>query len=142
MNKLARHLSFDPPQRRIITILLGLLIAYGVTGLILNPVYIADPQPPTGDRSSELADRLDPNTASAADFAAIPGLGDARAKAIVTRRDTVLARDPTTVPFRSPDDLFYVPRFGRSMVEQAKPFLVFPATQAMQIAGDKNRTTP
>ena len=123
------HLSFAPSQRRILTPLLALLIAYAVVRYARNPVYIADPQPAAGDRAADLADRLDPNTATPAELTAIPGMGAARAAKIVERRETVLKRDPTTVPFRSPDDLFYVERFGRSMVEQAKPYLVFPTTR-------------
>ena len=136
---MAAHFSFAPGQRRILTLLLAALIAYGVVRYARNPVYIADPQPPTGDRAAELADRLDPNTATLAELTAVPGMGAARAAKIIERRETVLKRDPTAVPFRSPDDLFYVERFGRSFVEQAKPYLAFPTTQN---AHDKVRTRP
>lgn len=139
MSGASDHWSFDPPQRRILTLLLSILVVYGFVRWIRNPVYVADPQPPAGDRSTELADRLDPNTATAAELTAIPGLGAARAANIVRRRETVLKRDPATTPFRSADDLYYVDRFGRSMVEQTMPYLVFPTTQNSH---DKIRTVP
>lgn len=138
-DRIARNLSLDAPQRRVITVFLTLLITYGVVRLILNPIYINDPQPPAGDMSAKLADRLDPNTATATELAALPGLGDKRAAAIVNRRGTVLKRDPTTVPFRSADDLFVISGFGPSMIDSLRPYLTFPADNS---ARDKDRTGP
>ena len=138
-DRVARNLSLDAPQRRVIAVFLTLLISYGVVRLILNPIYINDPQPPAGDLAAKLADRLDPNTATAAELAALPGLGDKRAAAIVNRRETVLKRDPTTVPFRSADDLFVISGFGQSMVDSLRPYLTFPGDNS---ARDKDRTGP
>ncbi|MDB5328470.1 MAG: Helix-hairpin-helix motif [Phycisphaerales bacterium] len=137
--RLSHHLSLDAPQRRVITVLLTLLISYGVVRLILNPIYINDPQPPAGDLSAKLADRLDPNLATAAELAALPGLGDKRAAAIVNRRETVLKRDPTTVPFHSSDDLYVIPGFARSTIDSLQPYLTFPGDNS---ARDKDRTAP
>ena len=137
--RLGHHLSFDAPQRRVLAVLLAALVAYGVVRRISHPAYIDAPQPPAGDRSEELADKLDPNTADAADLAALPGLGDKRAKAIVARRDKIHARDPSAVVFTGPDDLYPISGFGRSTVEQLRPFLTFPATRP---SGDSGRTPP
>lgn len=135
----AAHLSLDPSQRRVLAILLGLLILYGGVRFALQPVYIDDPQPPAGDRSAELADRLDPNTADAAELSALPGIGDKRAKAIVAWREKVRLRDGKANPYESADDLYKVAGFARATVEQLTPYLVFPTTQKL---ADEIRTLP
>ena len=75
-----------PSQRRGLSLLLGILILILAIRLILNPTTVPDPQPAEGPRASELADRVDPNVASEAELAAIPGLGEKRAEAIVEFR--------------------------------------------------------
>ena len=132
-----RHLSFDVPQRRALVFLLTLLIGYGVYRRWTNPAYIDAPQPVVGDRANELADKLDPNTATAADLSALPGVGDKMAAAIVVRRERVRDRDGDPVAFKSIDDLLYVPRIGTAMVEQLRPFLTFPTGRPTT---DKSRT--
>jgi competence protein ComEA len=135
---LKRHLTFDPHQKRVLTVLLFLLIAAGFIRLAYNPIYIADPQPAQGDLASQLATRLDPNTATAAELSALPGLGEKRAIAIVAQREKVLRREPTTVPFKSLNDLLPVNGIGAAMIENLRPFLAFPT----DLERDKIRTTP
>ncbi|MGC4032566.1 MAG: helix-hairpin-helix domain-containing protein [Tepidisphaeraceae bacterium] len=140
---LAEQLSFTAPQRRALVLILGCLLVYAGYRYWTNPVYIADPQPAEGDLAATLADKLDPNTASAADLAALPGLGAKRAAAIVARRDRVRQRDPHEIPYRNPDDLLKVSGFGVSTVAQLRPFLIFPTTApTSQIMADKSRTAP
>jgi hypothetical protein len=62
-------------QRRVVLGIVVVLLAYLAVEYRLNPTQVSDPQPPQGSRYGELADRLDPNTANAAAFAAIPTLG-------------------------------------------------------------------
>ena len=107
--------------------------------MIREPATIDDPQPVVGDRAAELADRLDPNTADWTELAALPGLGEKRARAIVARRDLVHGRHADAVAFSTPADLHYVPGFGPATVEAVKPYLVFPTTR---ISGDTVRTNP
>ncbi|HEX8322798.1 MAG TPA: helix-hairpin-helix domain-containing protein [Tepidisphaeraceae bacterium] len=137
--RLSHALSLDASQRRVLAVLLGVLIVYAGVRLTLNPVYIADPQPVAGDRASELADKLDPNTATVGDLSVLPGIGEKRAQAIVTWRERVQTRDGTAAPFQTPDDLLKVAGFGQSTVAQLTPYLVFPVTQNM---ADINQTTP
>ena len=96
----------------------------------LNSRFISDPQPDVPDRAAEPADRIDPNTAEWQDLAAIPDLGEKRAKAIVEFRD---ARRATRNPvFTSADDLLAIRGIGVATVTKLKPYLVFqpaPATK-------------
>ena len=131
--------GLDRTQRRTLVVLVGLLLAYVAVRLVLNPATIDNPQPAQGERAAELADRLDPNNAEVAELAALPGIGQKRAEAIVTRRELVHKRHADAVAFSSPDDLYVVPGFGRAMVEQIKPYLVFPTTQK---TADTGRTSP
>lgn len=135
---LKRHLTFDPSQKRVITVLLATLILAGFAKLAFNRIYIADPQPPEGDLAGQLATKLDPNTATAAELSALPGLGEKRAAAIIAQREKVLKREPTTVPFKSLDDLLPVNGIGAAMIENLRPYLAFPA----DFEQDKIRTTP
>ena len=47
---------------------------------VRNPAFVSDPQPERPARFDELADRLDPNTATWQELVAIPTLGEKRAK--------------------------------------------------------------
>ena len=54
---------------------------------------ISDPQPSEGPRAAELQSRIDPNAADWKTLAAIPNLGEKRAKAIVAYRDGIRSRN-------------------------------------------------
>lgn len=64
----------------------------------------------------EVAGAIDLNTASIADLAALPGLGESKARAIVAWRDAT--------PFRSVDELRDVKGIGDKMLEKLRPHLV------------------
>jgi len=49
--------------------------------------YVSDPQPHVPARFGELADKLDPNTATWEELVALPQLGEKRAKGIVEHRE-------------------------------------------------------
>ena len=65
---------------------------------------------------------LDPNRADAETLAALPGIGPARAAAIVAGR--------ASGPYRAPRDLLRVHGIGPKTVERLRPFLRFPARRA------------
>jgi competence protein ComEA len=68
--------------------------------------------------------RVDINTASAAELATLPGIGDSKAKAIVEHR--------AVDPFRSIEDLKKVKGIGDKTFESLKPNLMVseaPATE-------------
>ena len=125
-----RHLVYTPAQRSVLIGLLTLLIGYLTVRTAMHRTFVSDPPAVEGDRAASLADKLDPNTADWTELAALPGMGEKRARALVARRELVRSRDPKAVAFRTPRDLFYVEGFGPAMVEQLKPYLLFPATTA------------
>ena len=72
-------------------------------------------------------ERIDPNTASWASLARLPGIGQSRAKAIIRHRE---AHGGDGLVFRRPEDLEAVDDIGPVTVERIRPYLVFPETQS------------
>ena len=93
-------------------------------------MYVSDPQPERSPRYGDLADRIDPNTADWQTLAALPGIGERRARDIVEYRERkrAQARDPGLVVFDAPGDLLYVRGIGAATVAGMKPYLLFPTT--------------
>jgi len=119
-------LTLTVQQRRLLIGLFGIVAIYMGVRLFIDRQTIADPQPPRGDHWNDLADRLDPNAADWTELAALPGLGEKRAKAIVAKREALRAIDPKSPPFRKPEDLYKVNGIGWAMTEQLKRYLRFP----------------
>ena len=94
-------------------------------------MYVSDPQPDVPPRFDELADKVDPNTADWQTLAALPGIGEARARDIVAYRERkrVEARNPELVVFDAPGDLLYVRGVGPALLESMRPYLVFPPSR-------------
>ena len=118
------------PQRRALILLLAVLLVGLCVRYAFNRSYVSDPQPVQGSRAGELASRIDPNSASWEELAAIPSLGEKRSRAITDYRDGVRARDPAAVVFRSANDLMRVKGIGRATADNLKPYLIFPADRA------------
>ena len=112
----------------MLLVLLTLLLASLATRYACNTMYVSDPQPETPPRFDELADRIDPNTADWQTLAALPGIGERRARDIVEyrQRKQTQANDPTLVVFDAPGDLLYVRGVGVAVVAGLKPYLSFP----------------
>jgi DNA uptake protein ComE-like DNA-binding protein len=119
-----------PSQRRGLCLLLGILILILAIRLMLNRTTVPDPQPSQGPNSRELADRIDPNTASEAELAAIPMLGEKRAEAIVEYRRQFNSRHPERRAFTVLSDLEQIPGIGPATAETMEPYLVFQAAPA------------
>jgi Helix-hairpin-helix motif len=114
-------------QRGVLIALLACLLIYLIVRLILNPLYVSDPQPPRPPRHDELADRIDPNTADWQTLAALPGLGEKRAKTIVEYREAFTTKNPEHLAFSEPEDLLLVRGIGPSMLATMRPYLLFPS---------------
>ena len=123
---LSERLSWTPRQRRGMAVLLTLVLGILAWRAFRDPSHISDPQPVKPARFAELADRLDPNTATWAELAAIPALGEKRAKAIIDHRDDWKKRHPGELPYQQAVDLAAVSGIGATMIEQMKPHLTFP----------------
>ena len=116
-------------QRGVLIGFVLLLAAYVAVRYWLNPMYVSDPQPITPAKAGELADRIDPNLASADELAALPLIGERRARDIVTYRERYVAEHPGKVAFEEPNDLLAIRGIGASILAQIRPFLIFPKDQ-------------
>jgi competence ComEA-like helix-hairpin-helix protein len=113
-------------QRSVLIGLLLILATYISIRWFFNRQYVSDPQPAVPSRYDELADRIDPNTADVATLAALPTIGEKRAKDIVAYRDKWHHDGRKGQPFERLDDLLKVQGIGAATVAQLKPYLLFP----------------
>jgi len=74
------------------------------------------------DARADEAARIDLNTASVAQLTELPGIGPAKAEAIVEYRETA--------PFKSPDELVQVKGIGAKLFEQLKDKVTVGAAPA------------
>lgn len=118
--------GWTAPQRRVLLVLLMALLAYLTFRYILNPMYVSRPPPRLPARFFDLADRIDPNEADWQTLAALPNIGERRAKDIVAHREKVTAADPTRRAFTRAEDLFNIKGLGPAIVLQLRPYLIFP----------------
>src|SRR6476646_6168228 len=118
------------PQRRALLLLLALLAAFLAVRYALNPVYVSDPQPARPAHFDDLADRIDPNTADWSALAALPGVGESRARDIVAYREEAKRSRPDADAFAKPEDLLRIKGIGAAMLEGMAPHLTFPPTAA------------
>jgi competence protein ComEA len=84
---------------------------FGGAWLLLLAVVVAAAIGVTS-RSARADERVDLNHATAAELAGLPGIGEAKARAIVSHRETT--------PFKSVDDLVQVKGIGERMLEQLR----------------------
>lgn len=122
------RLTWSEPQRRVLLVLLTIFLAVLAGKYACNRRYVSNPQPETPPRYNELADKVDPNTADWQTLAALPGIGERRARDIVEFRERkrAQANDPALVVFDAPGDLLYIRGVGVAIVEGLKPYLLFP----------------
>ncbi len=123
-------------QRQVLAV--GMIVLCGALGWQYwrHREYVPDPRQGDGRRAGELQNRLDPNTATWAALAIIPGVGEKRAKAIVAYREEAVQATPGMVVFRSMEDLQHVKDgndetgvagIGEATAEAMREYLVFPA---------------
>jgi competence ComEA-like helix-hairpin-helix protein len=75
----------------------------------------------TGAPMPAAAETIDPNTASWASLARLPGIGPGRAKAICSYRQ----QSDRTPAFTQPDDLMDVSGIGEVILDGIRPYLTF-----------------
>jgi hypothetical protein len=119
-------------QRRAILILLFALLAVLCFRYFTQPGFVPNPQPAEGARAGELATRIDPNTADWQTLAAIPTLGEKRAKDIVAYRQQMQSVLKTLTVFKRPLDLIPVRGIGVATIENIQPYLTFPGDPSTQ----------
>jgi DNA uptake protein ComE-like DNA-binding protein len=114
-------------HRGVLIGLLSCVLVYTVVRLILNPVYVSNPQPQIPARASELEDRIDPNSADWQTLAALPNIGQKRAEDIVAYREKYQMDHDGKLPFNRPEDLLPIRGIGTAMMTQLEPYLRFPS---------------
>jgi DNA uptake protein ComE-like DNA-binding protein len=115
-------------QQRGVIVLLAILVTILALRLLLNPLTVPNPTTAPGPRADQLADRIDPNTATQAELAAIPELGEKRAAAIVEFRTRFAARHPDRQAFQRLSDLEQITGIGAATAENMQPYLIFPTS--------------
>lgn len=118
-----------PAQRGVIFAILLCLLGFLAFRATRHRNYVPTPQPPDGLRAADLADRFDPNTATVAEIAAIPEIGDKLATTIVEYREAFTRLHPGQTPFEKPTDLMKVRGVGPARMETLSAHLRFPATR-------------
>jgi competence ComEA-like helix-hairpin-helix protein len=113
-------------QRSVLIGLLLILATYISVRYWFNRQYVSDPQPAIPSRLNELADRIDPNTADVATLAALPTIGEKRAKDIITYREKFQRDGRKGAAFENLEDLLKVQGIGAATIAQLKPYLLFP----------------
>ena len=113
-------------QRSVLIGLLLILATYISVRYWFNRHYVSDPQPAVPSRFDELADRIDPNTADVATLAALPTIGEKRAKDIVAYREKFQRDGRQGLAFERLEDLLKIQGIGAATIAQLKPYLLFP----------------
>jgi hypothetical protein len=124
----APTIAWTASQRRAIAFLLIGAVAYLSFRLAGDRTTLSDPQPARPARETELADRIDPNSADTLTLAALPGLGERRASDIVAFREAFERRHPGRRAFTRAEDLLKVRGIGYATMVQLAPHLIFPAS--------------
>jgi len=134
-----RPTLWTPAQRGVLIAFVLILASVLLVRLVRERMYVSNPPPARAERHDELADRLDPNTATWQELAVLPQIGEKRAREIVAYREAFRARQPNVLPFARPQDLMEVKGIGPAMVETIRPHLAFPATQPLRKISDESQ---
>jgi competence protein ComEA len=111
------------------SVLLLIIAAYAVVAF-RRPLHIGDPQPVLGARASELATKIDPNEADWPALAALPLIGEKRAKDIVAYREAFVRDHPGQRAFSAVEDLEEVKGIGEGTAEALRTYLIVPTSGA------------
>jgi hypothetical protein len=136
-------MGWNKSQRGVLAAFLAGLIAVTGFQLCRNRLYVpmrgTVPAAASGTHGP-VVDRLDPNAASWEALAAIPGMSESPAKAIVAYRAQWSSQHPIELPYRHPEDLLRAGGIGEATVEALKPFLIFP--ESVHTDGSDNSHRP
>ena len=113
----------ESTQERIqsFAFVISIFLCLALSGAVVRSGFTRSEQP----RKIELDDKINPNGAPAASLVRLPGIGLARAQAIVAYRKGLRERDANDPAFRDCDDLQHVKGIGPKIVENMRPWLKF-----------------
>src|SRR5262245_24695734 len=117
---------WTPRQRFALSLLILLILCYLAVRHRFRPSSVATPQPADGPRAAELDDRLDPDSASGADLAALPNIGPAMAGRILQEREEFEKAHRGEKAFKRLEDMQRVKGIGEATLENLRPYLKFP----------------
>jgi DNA uptake protein ComE-like DNA-binding protein len=112
-------------QRLVLAVVVLALVAVFAVRARRNPMKVANPAT-SGELAGELASRIDPNTADWPTWAALPLIGEKRAKEIVAFREKWEAEHPGQKAFEKLEDMMRVKGIGKESIKTLGPFLIFP----------------
>src|SRR5215213_594330 len=78
---------WTPTQRGVLIAFVLVFSTILLIRLARDRMYVSNPPPPRAERYDDLADRIDPNTATWQELAVLPQIGEKRAKDIVSYRE-------------------------------------------------------
>lgn len=104
------------------------MFGYLAFRIVTHSEHVTNPPPPEGPRAAELEDRIDPNRADWTALAALPTIGEKRAKDIVAYREQFVSVNPDKRAFAVPSDLLNIRGIGPATLSQIEPFLIFPSS--------------
>ena len=111
-------------QRLVLAIVvMALALIFGLRA-IRNPARVSNPQG-DGELANDLATRIDPNTADWPAWAALPLIGEKRAKEIVAFRESWQTDHPGETCFEKLEDLTRVKGIGKETIKTLAPYLYF-----------------
>jgi hypothetical protein len=116
-------------QRFVLASMLLALAVYLAIRAILHRSYISNPPPLDPPLASQMADRIDPNTATWQAWATLPNIGERRAREIVDYREQFVRTHGGRAAFQRPEDLLPIRGIGVATLDNLKPYLLFPQTQ-------------
>lgn len=102
---------------------LGAMIAWRT---VQNRALLGPDLEVVGADLAPAGEKIDPNTATWASLARLPGVGESKARAIVTYRTRFAAARTDRPAFLCADDLQNVDGIGPTIVRQSAAWLVFP----------------
>jgi DNA uptake protein ComE-like DNA-binding protein len=113
-------------QRGVLAVGVLVLAGLGLWRSFRTQVEVGVPPAVVRDRAGRLATRIDPNTADWAAWAALPLIGEKRAKEIVAFREAWRGEHPGEVAFGKLEDLMRVKGIGKGTIATLEPYLIFP----------------
>jgi DNA uptake protein ComE-like DNA-binding protein len=119
------------PQRRAVLFLGATFWLVLAVRWASNRVYLPEGLDVPAPRAADLANRIDPNTSDWQTLAAIPSLGEKKAKLIVAYRVKATAAGRGPMVFRTALDLTRIRGIGRSTASNLEPYLMFPSRPSM-----------
>ena len=128
MTKRFESWGWTASQRGFLIVALSLLTAFVAFRLSRDRQFVPNPLPAVGPRASELDWKIDLNTADATTLAAVPRLGESKAKAIVDYRAQFESAHPGRRAYEHLEDLFHVKGIGGGTVMMLKPFVTIEST--------------